>query len=256
MDGETASSTGTDAPDTNADRGYPRLWAVAVAIVLTVAALALSTVLTLVTAGLLMVTLDLSLEEVFATSSTVVFATLLIATQLGFLLTGLAYTWARSFSVPIAVPDGRDLLYAVGGALVALVAAGALLYVADLLGVTPEAVLDEEVALNEEVLIVLAVLSILIVAPAEEYLFRGVVQGRLRTVMGPVGAIVGASLVFGGMHAFNYVGLQSVVVGVLLISSVSLVFGYIYEQTDNLTVPVVAHAVYNVILAAGTYVAL
>lgn len=95
----------------------------------------------------------------------------------------------------------------------------------------------------------LAVLSILVVAPAEEYLFRGVVQGRLRNSFGPAGAILAASLLFGSLHFGNWVGSPGTLVGWgLLIAAVGVVMGVLYELTGNLAVPIVAHGAYNFVL--------
>ena len=102
-----------------------------------------------------------------------------------------------------------------------------------------------------------AALSVLVVAPVEEFVFRGVVQGRLRAAFGPVPAIVGASLLFGSLHLANYSGNPvSVVAGALMIAVVGSVFGTLYELSDNLAVPVLIHAIYNVILLVSSYLAM
>jgi len=100
-------------------------------------------------------------------------------------------------------------------------------------------------------------LSIVLVAPAEEFLFRGVIQGRLRRSLGPVGAVVGSSLLFGSLHLGNYTGeTAAVVAGAVLIACVGTVFGTLYERTQNLVVPIVAHGVYNTILMVLSFLTL
>lgn len=97
----------------------------------------------------------------------------------------------------------------------------------------------------------------ILVAPVEEFLFRGVIQGRLRGRFGPVAAIAGSSLLFGALHLSNYTGsILPIVSGALLITTVGAVFGALYERTGNLAVPVLVHAIYNVILLTISYVAL
>ncbi|MFC7137901.1 type II CAAX prenyl endopeptidase Rce1 family protein [Halobaculum litoreum] len=82
-------------------------------------------------------------------------------------------------------------------------------------------------------------------------------SGRLRRAFGPVGAVAGASLLFGSLHLANYTGaLAAVVVGVLLIAVVGSVFGALYERTGNLATAVIAHGVYNAVLFLGSYVAM
>lgn len=87
----------------------------------------------------------------------------------------------------------------------------------------------------------------LFAAPAEELVFRGIVQGRLRERFGTVETVLLAAAVFGLLHflvglltpavAFDgslYWGLSALVPGVI--------WGYAYERTRNLVVPATAHA--------------
>lgn len=81
-------------------------------------------------------------------------------------------------------------------------------------------------------------------APAEELLFRGIIQGRLRETFDPVPGILLASVFFGLMH----VPIAALSTGMEPASSFietfvsGLVFGTAYERTGNLLVPSVAHA--------------
>lgn len=93
--------------------------------------------------------------------------------------------------------------------------------------------------------------SILIVGPAEELLFRGIIQGGLRRSFGPIPAILLASVLFGVLHAgvqgspseqVAYMGI-TVLLGAIL--------GVLYERTENVLVPGLAHGVYNGIIFAG-----
>ncbi len=181
----------------------------------------------------------------------------LIAGQLGFLAVGLLYTWRYGVRIPISWPTRRSIGYVVGGTAFGLVIAFGGLALLDILGVAPESALEETAAIDPTFLLIIAALSVVLVAPAEEYLFRGVIQGRLRESLGPVPAILGASLLFGAMHFMNYIGSPvEILGGVLLITSVGAVFGALYELTDNLTVPILVHAVYNVILSLLSYFAM
>lgn len=177
------------------------------------------------------------------------------AGQLGFLLFGVAYARRRGLPVPVRAPTAREAGYAVGATLVALVLATGLSVLLAALDLVPGSVIEESGRIDPNFFLGVAVLSVLIVAPAEEYLFRGVVQGRLRETFGPVGAVVGSSLLFGSVHLTNYTGsVPQVVAGVLLIAGTGAVLGTLYEVTDNLTVPIVTHALYNVVLAGTAYV--
>ncbi|WP_336000233.1 CPBP family intramembrane glutamic endopeptidase [Halorientalis halophila] len=176
------------------------------------------------------------------------------AGQVAFLGVGYAYSRLRDISVAIARPSGRQLLVALGGTVAALVVATVLSVVLTVLDLLPQSVIGEIATRNPTFLLGLAALSVVLVAPAEEWLFRGVIQGRLRQRVGPVPAIAGSSLLFGSMHLANYAGsLLSVVAGAALIVAVGCIFGALYEYTDNLTVPIVTHATYNVVLMVLAY---
>lgn len=109
---------------------------------------------------------------------------------------------------------------------------------------------------NPEVLLLLIPASILIIGPGEELLFRGVVQGRLREVMGPVSAIAIASVIFAGLHWFAISGGSPtgnlVALGILVVPSI--VFGAAYEYTGNILVPSLIHGIYNATLFSLLYV--
>ena len=90
--------------------------------------------------------------------------------------------------------------------------------------------------------------SILVVGPAEELLFRGVIQGGLRRSFGAAPAILIASVLFGLLHVgvdgtlpeqLAYMGV-TVLLGALL--------GVLYERTDNIVIPALAHGLYNAII--------
>lgn len=87
----------------------------------------------------------------------------------------------------------------------------------------------------------------LLFAPAEELLFRGIVQGRLRESFDTAGVVLCGGVVFGLLHtafglltpsigaaAMLYWGIETTVVGWL--------WGYVYERTENLLVTSVTHA--------------
>ena len=181
----------------------------------------------------------------------------LIAGQLGFLLVGVWYTRRHDRRIPISWPTRRGVGSIVGGTALALGVAFGGLVLLDAIGLLPDSAIEETAAIDPVFLLVLAVLSIVLVAPVEEFLFRGVIQGRLRDSVGPIPAILGASLLFGAIHVPNYIGSPAdVLAGALLIVVVGIVLGALYELTDNLVVPIAVHAVYNVILLSVSYLAL
>lgn len=194
----------------------------------------------------------------FEATSGVVLVASLFATQLTFLVVGALYLWRREWSVSYSAPTRRDLTWVVAGVVVTVVAALGLLGVSELLGIEPvESVIEAPVLADPTLLLVLAGLSIVLVAPAEEFLFRGVVQGRLRQTFGAPVAVGIASLLFASIHLLNLVtvGVGAVVM-VAVIFVVGTVLGVAYERTDNLLVPVLIHGAYNTTLFVVSYVSL
>lgn len=240
----------TSSLTTEKEKHTGKVRALGVSLGLTVAATGFSAIVGLLIAIPLFI-LGLDIE------STVVIVSLLIGGQIGFFAVGYLYVRRYSLSIPIDRPGRRDLGYAIGGAIVALIFATGASGVLTWFGLTPGAVLDEIITQNPIVALWMAFLSIVVVAPIEEYLFRGVIQGRLRRTFSAPSAIVLASVLFGSLHFGNYVGSVSTVVGwSLLIAGVGVIFGSIYERTNTLIVPIIAHAIYNTVLFTVGYIAL
>lgn len=173
---------------------------------------------------------------------------------LGYLaLRGRSLSW-----VGVRLPSFRDALVVVTGYALALVAAIAGAAAVALTGVQAGRNQVADVALESpDVLLLLIPASFLLVGPGEELLFRGVVQRRLRETFGPVSGVVLASVVFAGVHFVALtggVGARAVSIGILLFPS--LVFGTVYELTDNLVVPALVHGGYNATLFSILYLSL
>ncbi|MFB6176197.1 MAG: lysostaphin resistance A-like protein, partial [Halobaculum sp.] len=80
-------------------------------------------------------------------------------------------------------------------------------------------------------------------------LFRGIVQGEVRRALGPAAAVAFASLLFGAIHYTGVSGTPGerlVYVGVAAL--LGCVLGVLYEYSDNLAVPALAHGSYNAVL--------
>lgn len=90
--------------------------------------------------------------------------------------------------------------------------------------------------------------SLLVVGPVEEALFRGAVQGGLRRAFDAAPAILIASLMFGLIHLPSISGTPGqrwAYVAVVVV--LGAVLGYLYERTENVVVPGLVHGVYNAI---------
>ena len=83
------------------------------------------------------------------------------------------------------------------------------------------------------------IVMFVILAPMEELLYRGVVHDTLGRTIGAPSRVLLSGLLFGGMHLI-YGGLASV----LLTTTFGLLAAASYERTENLVVPIMAHAGY------------
>lgn len=162
----------------------------------------------------------------------------------------------RTDLVPVSLPDRRGTLLAVGGYVVILALQFAFLWLLGVLEVTAGTNRVVELGRrNPALFLYLVPLSILVVGPAEELVFRGAVQGLLRRPWGPGPAIALASLVFGGVHYWAVVGPGPMerLLYVAIAAALGAVLGVVYEWTGNLVVPSLAHGVYNATLFVVQY---
>lgn len=153
--------------------------------------------------------------------------------------------------IGIRVPTPRDLAWVGGGYLLAFLAVFVAALVVGLSGAEPAPNQLSEIGLEQPALLLFLIpVSLLLVGPGEELLFRGIVQGTLREAFGPVGAIVLASAIFASIHFVALtggVGARLTTIAILFFPSV--VFGAAYERTGNLAVPALIHGLYNSTLA-------
>jgi hypothetical protein len=158
--------------------------------------------------------------------------------------------------IPVAVPSAKQVGVILGawiGAYV-LVGVGASIIV-QVLGTMPASNAAGQTAMeNPDFIPILIVLVFLLNAPGEELLFRGVIQGLLRERFGPAASILLATSAFAPIHITALIGgLNAALVTIIILSIPSIVFGTVYELTDNLVVPTLVHGLYNATLFAGLY---
>jgi membrane protease YdiL (CAAX protease family) len=98
-------------------------------------------------------------------------------------------------------------------------------------------------------LLLLAALSLLVIAPAEELLYRGAVQASLYDLTSRPWAVVLSSVPFTLIHVPTLYAdtAEPSAVGLSLVGvfGLSLVFGWLHARTDDLLVPVAVHGAYN-----------
>ena len=98
-------------------------------------------------------------------------------------------------------------------------------------------------------LLALIPLSILVVGPTEELFYRNVVQKSLYEHFDRRHAVVIASLIFSLIHFPAYATSSPLNIGssLLAILVLSLILGEWYRRTENLTVPILVHGLFNAI---------
>lgn len=189
---------------------------------------------------------------------------LVVGQYVAFVGTGLAYLRIRGFDrtrivayLGIERPTLLGLVIAVGGAVATFVVALTLSAVVASSGVEPAQNQGAAVAMQNPAIIPAIVLAMfLVVGPCEEFLFRGVVQSRLRESLPAAPAIVVASAVFAPAHVISLSGggVSGVLIAIGLLVFPSLLFGVVYEYTGNLVVVALMHALYNSILLSLLYI--
>lgn len=183
--------------------------------------------------------------------------------QQGVVFGGLSgvYLWVhnRDFDwIGVSIPDFKQFLWIASGWAVAFASAFVLAIVIFLSGLNPgQNQLVRSVVDTPEALLVMIPVTIVLIGPGEELLFRGIIQGSLRERFGPVVAIGLASAIFASAHFTSLTGpLDGRVITIALLFAPTLVFATAYERTGNLVVPALIHGLYNATLFALQYLAI
>ncbi|MFO8113750.1 MAG: lysostaphin resistance A-like protein [Halorubrum sp.] len=155
-------------------------------------------------------------------------------------------------------PSLKEIGLIVGGWALILVAIIVVSFVVQLLGTETASNQSAELAMqNPAIIPLLIAASFLVIGPSEEILYRGVVQGRLRESLSPVPAILIASAIFAAVHVIALTGGASArftTIAILFLPSI--VFGAVYEYTENLVVPALLHGLHNAVIFTILYVSI
>lgn len=169
----------------------------------------------------------------------------------GFFLVALLYIRWRGSEEPlfdVSLPSLRDVGWIVAGLIGLFVLLNVVSFVIEQLGVTPaENAVIAQGQQQPEFLLYLIPIAFLFNAPAEELLFRGLIQGLFRRAYGIIPGVVIASVMFGVVHYVALGGTGSRTVYLAIAAVLGLVLGLLYEKTENLAVPILVHALFNAI---------
>jgi len=158
----------------------------------------------------------------------------------------------------VKLPSIRELGYSVLGFVLLFAALIVVSLVTQAIGVqTAEhnvtRIVEESGSI--EIYLVLAVLSFLVIAPAEELFYRNIVQKSLYDWFSRPRAVVIASALFALIHVPVYLtnGLGPLLTTLPFLFVLALVLGESYRRTRNLTVPILIHAVFNAVQFLNQY---
>ena len=170
---------------------------------------------------------------------------------IGFGVAGVGYLLVtdRADLVPVRWPTRHDLKWFAG--LLGLYVVATAVFGA--LGVSgADSAIVEQGADQPIYFIYLVPVTILLVGPTEELIFRGIVQGLFREAYGAPVAVAAASAVFAAVHVSSYSGegLLATLAVVLLLGGV---LGVVYEKCGNLVVPAAIHGLFNTVQFVAAY---
>lgn len=177
----------------------------------------------------------------------------LVLNFVGMALGGAVYLWATGRGwewIDLRRPTKRDAIWT--GAGIGLLV---LFYIAFNVVVMalelPSAESDVVLLLQDDVVMILIMIGIvfLLNAPVEEFVFRNIVQKRLYAAFPNLLAVLIASLIFAVIHLPVYLVLSpstmATFVTLTFLFGGALLFGFVYERTGNLLVPIGVHALLN-----------
>lgn len=171
---------------------------------------------------------------------------------LSFLAVGIGYLlhYGERDLVDWTWPDLRDVGWIVGGfvALYALLTViGVLFSVLELQNAEHNLITRGQQ--NPDLFLYMIPVTLLLVAPGEELIFRGIVQGLFTRAYGVVPAIVLASALFGAVHVAAVAGGGASTGQVLLTlastAALGAILGAVYELSENLLVATIVHGLWN-----------
>ncbi|WP_436346450.1 CPBP family intramembrane glutamic endopeptidase [Natronorubrum sp. FCH18a] len=188
---------------------------------------------------------------------------LLILNFVGMALAGVIYLFAtdRGLSwIDFRVPTRTDWKYLIGGSvgvIVFLYAISILFMVLDV--PAAESQVMDIIGENQTMILIMIFIVFFFNAPAEEFLFRNVIQKRLYAGFNRMQAVLVTSTIFALVHLPMYLIAETMIATLASLTIMfggSIIFGYLYAKTDNLLVPTAAHAVLNAFQFTMLYLAI
>ena len=156
----------------------------------------------------------------------------------------------------VRVPSLKEIGIVLGGWVTILILIVVVSAVVGLLGTETASNQSADLAMgNPSIIPLFIAASFLVIGPCEEILYRGVVQGRLRESLPAAPSILLAAAVFAAIHVMALTGgVSARLTTVVILFVPSIVFGAVYEYTENLVVPALLHGLHNAVIFTALYV--
>jgi len=152
--------------------------------------------------------------------------------------------------IHISWPSLRDIGWIIGGLGILYLSVTILGIIISLFGQEPAQ--NAVVAIGEQnpvYFLYMIPVAIFLVGPAEEFLFRGIVQGLFRRSFGVIPAVLLASVMFGVVHVIALIGTSSgIMIYIAITVALGLILGAVYERTKNIIVPIAIHGFWNALI--------
>lgn len=173
-----------------------------------------------------------------------------VVTEGAFLAIAIGYMSRRLDGIDASMPEREDRKWIAIGLAGALAVWTVAFGVSEIFGVQSPTSIVVQVFDEVWALAAFVALGVTLIPAAEEALFRGMIQGRLRLSLGRWSAIGLGSVAFLSLHLLNFTSGTTAGLAVVLstLFLVSMVFGYVYERTGNLLVSILVHSGYNGVL--------
>lgn len=188
-----------------------------------------------------------------------------VLSELGFAAVAVAFvvvTGVGSGYLRLFRPDRRGWLLVVGGTLGMFAYRIVALLVVQFLDVpvAGNSITDFPGVDVGTIVLLLIPISILVIGPAEELLFRGVIQRYLEGGFDRAWAIVVTGVLFSLVHLPTTIladpNPAAVTTTMVILFGLSLVLSYLYAWTGTLVVPILVHGLYDALIFAVAYVAI
>jgi len=179
-------------------------------------------------------------------------AAVLACSELGFVAAGYVFSKADDFAgirLSWRAPDRSGWALVVAGTVATVALNRVAFALGAQLGIDPVATVTAPEGLTATGLLVVSPVFVLVVGPAEEYLFRGLIQGYLDRSFSTVGAIGWAAALFALVHVPNLLTAPAAApVSLPVWLTLGLVLGWLYERSGTLIVPALVHGFYDVVV--------